>query len=121
MPPSIRISNEASAAVLTLSGKVVAEDNGVLRDQIEKVLKSAAPVKAIDITDVEYLDSYALGQIIFYCTNPGGQRGSIYIVNKRRGTGSYVDRLIQVSDLAQVFTIVESLPAAGGGGPDMGG
>lgn len=112
MPPTIRFENNESAAVLVLSGRVIAEDNGMLRDHIEQALKSAAPVKAIDLTDVEMLDSYALGQIIFYCTNPEGRRGRIFIINRRGGGGSYIDRLIEISDLRQIFTVVDSTEAA---------
>jgi anti-anti-sigma factor len=112
MPPTLRFENGTSAAVLLLSGRVFAEDNGTLRDSIEKALNSSAPVKAIDLTDVEFLDSYALGQIIYYCTNPGGKRGRIYIVNRREHGGSYIERLIEISDLRQIFTIVDSVEAA---------
>ena len=112
MPPTIRFENGSSAAVLKLAGNVVAEDNGLLRDHIEQTLKSVAPVKAIDLTDVESLDSYALGQIIYYCTNPDGRRGRIFIINRRIGGGSYIERLIEVSDLRQIFTIVDSIEAA---------
>ena len=121
MAPTIRFDNEKSAAVLVLSGKVIAEDNGVLREHIEKTLKSPAPVKAIDLTDVEFLDSYALGQIIYYCTNPDGRRGKIFIINRRIGGGSYIERLIDISELRQIFTIVESTEAAISGGCAAGG
>jgi anti-anti-sigma factor len=120
MPPTIRFDNGTSAAVLILSGKVIAEDNGVLREHIEKTLRSAAPVKAIDLTDVEFLDSYALGQIIYYCTNPDGKRGNIFIVNRRIGGGSYIERLIKISELQQIFTIVDSIEAAISGGSAAG-
>jgi anti-anti-sigma factor len=117
MAPTIRFDNGPAAAVLVLSGRIVAEDNGVLREQIEQTLRSPAPVKAIDCTDVEFLDSYALGQIIYYCTNPEGKRGRIYFVNRRNGGSSYIERLIEISDLRQIFTIVDSIENVAAGDP----
>lgn len=112
MALSINIMSGGSAAVLTMSGRVVAEDNVSLRKHIEQLMGSDAQVKAIDITDIEYIDSYALGQLIYYCNNAAGSRATVYMINRKSRTTSFIDRLIEVSDLRQVFTIVESLEAA---------
>ncbi|NLG18233.1 MAG: STAS domain-containing protein [Fibrobacter sp.] len=109
MPPTIQFNDGPSTAVLVLSGRIVAEDDCLLRERIEQTLRSPAPIKAIDCTDVEFLDSYALGQIIYCCTNPQGKRGGIYFVNRSNGGSSYIDRLVEIADLRQIFTIVDSI------------
>jgi anti-anti-sigma factor len=112
MPQSMRISRENSTLLLTLSGRVIAKDTVTLREDIEELMKSDMPVKAIDLTDVEYIDSYALGQIIYYCNNNAAEsRGTVYIMNRKHGKKSYIDKLIDVSDMRRIFTIVDTLDA----------
>ena len=69
------------------------------------------PAKVIDLTDIAYIDSYALGQIIYYCNNSGGRHGTVHILNRTCGANTFIDRLIEVSDLGQIFTLVTSLDA----------
>lgn len=113
MPQSIRYAQENATAVITLSGRVVAEDNASLMEHLEKMIKSDAAIKAIDLTEIEYIDSYALGQIIYYCNSMTGPRSNVYMVNRKGCSTPFIDRLIDVSDFKQVFTIVESLEAIG--------
>jgi anti-anti-sigma factor len=113
MPQSIHYTQENATAVITLSGRVVAEDNATLMEHLEKLIKSDAAIKAIDLTEVDYIDSYALGQVIYYCNSMAGSRATVFVVNRKGREKSFIDRLIDVSDLRQIFTIVESLEAIG--------
>lgn len=112
--------NGGSAAVLTLTGRVVARDNVALRKHIEQLMGGDAPLKAIDLTDIAYIDSYALGQIIYYCNSARGRHTTVYIVNKKGNGNSYIDKLIDVSDLKQVFSIVDSLDRIAPAAPASG-
>ena len=117
MSQSIQLVSKDSTAVLTLSGRVVAEDTDTLQEHLANLSKNNASVKAIDFTGIEYIDSHALGQIIFHCTRIDG---TVYIVNRRERKNGFVDRLIEVSDLGQIFTIVEALPQTGASTPGPG-
>lgn len=110
---AIVLREDTTTTLLSLDGHVVAEDSSVLREKIETLLRSVSAVKAIDLTDVEFIDSFALGQIVYYCNNAGGGSGPVYVLNRSTGRDSYMDRLIEISELDQVFTIVGSLDAIG--------
>ena len=96
MPQSIRYAQENATAVITLSGRVVAEDNASLMEHLEKMIKSDAAIKAIDLTEIEYIDSYALGQIIYYCNSMTGPRSNVYMVNRKGCSTPFIDRLIDL-------------------------
>jgi len=109
---SIRLIAKNQAALLTMSGRVIAEGNQLLREHLEALKESDAPVKAVDLTDVEFIDSYALGQIIFYCKKAGGDH-PVLIVNKKKDGKSYIERLIECAQLNQVFSIVDDIDVIG--------
>jgi len=83
-------------------------------------MDSNASVKAIDLTDVEYIDSYALGQIIFFCNNSEGNRSIVHVLNRHHEKLSYIDGLIKVSNLKTVFSIVDSLDGFIAAAPENG-
>ncbi|MBN1309214.1 MAG: STAS domain-containing protein [Chitinispirillaceae bacterium] len=120
MTLSVQIAGRNSAMILTLSGRVTTKDTAELRKNIEQLINSNAVIKAIDLTDIEYIDSYALGQIIYYCNNADGGRGAVYVLNRTRGNKSYIDKLIDISDLKQVFSIVDSLDGIAPAAPPTG-
>ena len=104
----MEITRQGSVTTLTLNGQIVAEGSTELREKIEALLRDTAAAKVIDLTGVEYIDSFALGQIVYYCNNAGGGHGPVYILNRNVGYETYVDRLIEISELHQVFTIIDS-------------
>jgi anti-anti-sigma factor len=106
---SMQIAMDHHAAILIIKGRIVESSNRTLRSHVKKLMNSNAHVKAIDLTDVDYIDSYALGQIIFFCNSSEGGRGIVHILNRRHDEPSYIDRLIKVSNLKTVFSIVDSL------------
>ncbi|MBN1758758.1 MAG: STAS domain-containing protein [Chitinispirillaceae bacterium] len=111
---AIVLRDDQTMTILLLDGHIVAEDSSSLREKIESLLKSPIAVKVIDVTEVEFIDSFALGQIVYYCNNAGGANGPVYVLNRSTGGESYIDRLIEISELHQVFTIIASTDAIGG-------
>ena len=118
---TIAIESSATLTKLTLDGPVEAEESSDLREKIETLMRSSSAVKVIDMTGVEFIDSFALGQIVYYCNNAGGGNGPVYVLNRKTGRETYMDRLIEISELRQVFTIVDSLEAIGGTPEKSGG
>ena len=109
MPALILLTCEDSTVLLTLSGSVNEHDDISLRTNLEELGKSTAPIRAIDVTDIEYIDSHALGLIIYQCTHSADTSGKIYLVNRKADESAFVNRLINVANLEQVFAIVGSL------------
>jgi anti-anti-sigma factor len=107
----IEIRTSETLTTLALEGRIVAEESSDLRTKIETLLRSPAPVKVIDLTDIAFIDSFALGQLVYYCNNSGGGNGPVYVLNRSSNAESYIDKLIEISELRQVFTIIRSLEA----------
>ena len=105
----IAIESSASLTILLLDGHIIAEESTVLREKIESLMRSDSAHKVIDLTDVEFIDSFALGQIVYYCNNAGGGDGPVYMLNRNTSRETYIDRLIEISELRQVFTIIDSI------------
>jgi anti-sigma B factor antagonist len=117
----IEIRTSETLTTLALEGRIVAEESSDLRTKIETLLRSPAPVKVIDLTDIAFIDSFALGQLVYYCNNSGGGNGPVYVLNCSSDTESYIDKLIEISELRQVFTIVKSLDEIGKASDGHGG
>jgi anti-anti-sigma factor len=109
----MEITTQGTLTMLTLDGDIIAEDSTELREKIESLLRSRTEVKVLDLTGVASIDSFALGQIVYYCNNAGRGSGPVIILNRNLGHETYIDRLIEISELRQVFTIVDSLEAIG--------
>ena len=108
------LRNTGTATILSLDGHIVAEEGSELREKIETMLRAVTPVKVIDLTDIEFIDSFALGQIVYYCNNAGGGSAPVYVLNRSANSGTYIDKLIEISELRQVFTIISSLDEIAG-------
>lgn len=102
-------SHDQSTAIVTLADQVIAENNVTLRLHLDRLADCNATIKAIDLTGVTYLDSYALGQIIYCCTNAAATGSTVFVVSSNSPSESFVNQLIDIADLRSVLTIVDSL------------
>jgi len=102
MPLLIRQRNVAEVVVLDLSGRLWILDLP-LRDLMNRLLNEGHRKFVLNLTDVEYIDSSGLGQLITIWTsirNRGGQM-TVYNPTKR------VQRLFDITRLDTVFRICE--------------
>ena len=106
MSLSVTLSEVNGVSVLTLSGRVIAQGSLELRGQLEQLVTKEGELKAIDITDVDFIDSHALGLILYYCANGSNKKYRVFIINTSQTGESYIDKLIKLTDLHQTVTIV---------------
>ena len=109
MSAIICVKNEDSFTVLELAGRLVGRGNRDLSDGLEKLDNDANTFKAIDLTGVEFFDSYALGQILFHCNSMKSKSTKVCLVNRNRDDQKYINRLIKISELHQIVPVVPSL------------
>lgn len=115
MADAIQLSETPKAALLTLTGKVCAQSDDSLCKALEKLGNYTGTVKAIDITSVEFIDSYALGQILFFCSSVRKNGKRAVIINSSSDNSSYVNKLIEVAELSRIVEVVSDLTAIGPG------
>lgn len=115
MADAIQLSETPKAAVLTLNGNVCAQSDNSLGTALEKLGDLTGTVKAIDITSVAFIDSYALGQILFFCSSLRRNGQKAIIINSSSDESSYVNKLIEVAELSQVVEVVSDINAIGSG------
>ena len=120
MADTIRLSETPKAAFLTLNGRICAQNDDSLSAALEKLKKLPGDVKAIDLTSVEFIDSYALGQILFFCSSVRDEGKKAVIVNSSPNDSSYVYKLIEVAELSQVVEIVSDIAAIDTGTSSIG-
>jgi len=115
MADAIQLSETPKAALLSLSGKVCAQGDDSLGAALKKLEGFTGNVKAIDITSVEFIDSYALGQILFFCSKIRDRGEKAIIVNASPDESSYVNTLVKVAELNQVVEFVSDIDSIGAG------
>ena len=102
MPLLIRQRNVTEVVILDLTGRLWILDLP-LRDLMNRLLGESHRNFVLNLTDVEYIDSSGLGQLITIWTsikNRGGQM-AVYNPSKR------VQRLFDITRLDTVFRICE--------------
>lgn len=108
MSSRIEVANEGAIAVIKLGGRIIAEGNISLRKELDTFSAVSGRYKAVDLSAVEYIDSHALGQVLFCCSilQKNGQK--MFIVNNSEDSTSYISRLIEICELNQVAPIVKT-------------
>lgn len=78
------------------------------RDQIEEILKEKPAVTVIDLEEVEYLDSSALGTLVSILKTSKANGGEIRLANLSQSLRS----LMKLSKLEAMFKIFDSVDEA---------
>ena len=120
MTDAIQLSETPKAALLSLCGRVCAQGDDSLGAALKKLGASAGDVKAIDITSIEFIDSYALGQILFFCSTIHDNGKKAIIINASSDESSYVNKLIEIAELSRVVDIVSDMNSIGAGNTGNG-
>jgi anti-sigma B factor antagonist len=86
--------------ILDLSGRItMGEGTLVLRNQIQKLLDSGDRKFLLNLTDVDYIDSSGLGELVTSFTTVRNQSGMLKLLNLTRR----VHDLLQITKLLTVF------------------
>ena len=105
MPIQVQTTELSDGKLLTLSGKVIGADDTSFRERLERICTGNNGFTAVDVTDVEFIDSHALGILLYCC----GMNENVFIVNKSTSGSSYIDKLIEVTDLHLAVSVVGTI------------
>jgi anti-sigma B factor antagonist len=108
----VEVNQQGNAIVLALGGELDLSSSAALEDEIMKAVQSDATTVVIDLRQLEFVDSTGLGVLVKasqLAADAGREFGLV------RG-GAQVDRLLDLTGLADRLTIVESPEELTGGG-----
>ena len=95
--------------VLDLSGRItIGEGTLMLRDRIQKMLEEGDMLFLLNLSEVDYIDSSGLGELVSSFTTVKNQGGTLKLLSLTRR----VRDLMQITKLLTVFDVYESEPEA---------
>ena len=91
--------------ILDLSGRItMGEGTLIVRDQIQKLLAAGDRKFLLNLSDVDYIDSSGLGELVTSFTTVRNQGGLLKLLNLTRR----VQDLLQITKLLTVFEVFNS-------------
>ena len=95
--------------VLDLSGRItIGEGTLMLRDRIQGMLEDGEMRFLLNLSDVDYIDSSGLGELVSSFTTVKNQGGTLKLLSLTRR----VRDLMQITKLLTVFDVYEDEPEA---------
>ena len=107
MPPEFAITEQGSEAghhVIAVRGEIDLFTAPELKQALTEAIEGGEHRVAIDLTDVSFLDSTALGVLIGAVKRLRSRGGALAIVN----TEPSIAKTFEITGLDQIFTIVAS-------------
>jgi anti-sigma B factor antagonist len=91
--------------ILDLSGRItIGEGTLIIRDHILKLLNAGDRKFLLNLTDVDYIDSSGLGELVTSFTTVRNQGGHLKLLNLTKR----VQDLLQITKLLTVFEVFNS-------------
>lgn len=107
MSLSIRVDQEPTHWKLTLLGELDYGECSVFRMNIDRILISEVSTVIVDLSEVTFLDSSAIGLLLSMsreCRNTGS---ALVLI-----TSEHVDKMLVISGLTRVFAIAADMEQA---------
>ena len=91
--------------ILDLSGRItIGEGTLIIRDNLQKLLKAGDRKFLLNLSDVDYIDSSGLGELVTAFTTVRNQGGQLKLLNLTKR----VHDLLQITKLLTVFEAFNS-------------
>ena len=107
MSLAIRIDQEPTHWKLSLSGELDYGECSALRMSIDRILISDVSTAIVDLSEVTFLDSSALGLLLSLSRECGRADRTLVLI-----TSEQVDKMLLVSGLTQVFATAADMEQA---------
>lgn len=99
----------SSENIIKISGKIVDTDVKAFQDELERLYKNDAAQVALDISGVEFMDSYGLGVIVYFHTRMEKAGRTLVIVNENKDEEAYMNKLFETTNLDQILNLTDKL------------
>ena len=109
MALSIKTEKIRNIPFVKIIGRIIGADSKRFNRKMESLVKKNDKKILVDISEVEFIDSYGLGAIVYYHTFMQKDGRELIFYNKLSTPQTYVARLFEFTRLNQVFRILNSL------------
>ena len=109
MAINIKINKENDLPVLSVSGRLINIDSEKFQKKLEGFCKKRHDKTVIDISDVNFIDSFGLGTLIQHHTELHKANTKMILLNTNPDPNTYIQRLFDITGLKNVFNFVTSL------------
>jgi anti-sigma B factor antagonist len=93
-----------SATVLKVTGRIISDDTGQLKDKVTSLFGAGRSQIVLDLGGVTFIDSTGLGELISCHTTAVRQKSAIKLIN----LGKRSIELLVVTKLISVFDVYET-------------
>ena len=108
MALKVRLEKIKDMTVLHISRRVIGVDSKKFNKKMESLVKKKDKKVVIDISEIEFIDSYGLGAIVYFHTFMQNSGRELIFYNKPSEPQTYVARLLDLTKLNQVFKVIDS-------------
>ncbi len=95
--------------VLVINGRLINVDSEKFQKKLEQFCKKNNRTAVVDISEVNFIDSFGLGTLVQHHTQLQKSGGKLYILNTKTDPNTYIQRLFEMTGLKKVFHLIESL------------
>ncbi len=106
---TIKMGKFKETPVVRISGRVLGVDSRKLKRKMESLFKKKNDRIIVDISETDFIDSYALGVIVYYhtCMQKAGRE--LVLFNRNPNPQAYMTRLLDLTRLINVFKVITSV------------
>ena len=102
----MNLTKRGDAPYLHLAGRIIGADSKKLEKKLEALFNKGAHRNVIDISELEFLDSYGLGILVYYHTQVQKAGRALFLLNRNDNPMAYMNRLLELTRLDSVFAVV---------------
>lgn len=95
--------------VLHVAGRLVNVDSEKFQKKLSAYIKKQSTPAIIDISDVNFIDSFGLGTLVQVHSDTIKAGGNLLIFNENSDPDTYIQRLFTMTRLTKIFTIIDNM------------
>lgn len=108
MAITIKIKKHNELPILTVSGRLISVDSEKFQKKLESFCKKNPEHSVIDISEVNFIDSFGLGTLVHHHTQIEKAGGTFTVLNSNTDPNTYIQRLFSMTGLDRIFKIADS-------------
>jgi anti-sigma B factor antagonist len=101
MTLAVESSEKKGVTVVTVRGRLIMQHGAKLQDEVKRQVSEGARRVLVDMTEVDYIDSFGLGQMVACMKALGEQKGKIRFA----GLSDKVRKLIDISAVYKILDL----------------
>ena len=109
MAITIKAKKHKGLPILAVSGRLISVDSEKFQKKLETFCKKNPDKAVIDISEVNFIDSFGLGTLVHHHTQVEKSGGKLIILNLNTDPNTYIQRLFSMTGLSRIFKIADSL------------